>query len=515
MRQLSLFRNFCLASLALSALSACASISRGPASVERSFFFVTCSSERLRVNENQILLANGSLFSGDQPAREGQIILNKSTQKIDKVARDCKVDPSDLEKVPIGIEVFDLTGKYVMPGLIDAGSYVFGDHLAHDADPEARKRNSEYVDVEYLGNRMLKVGVTSVHSLNGPSTDTQFPEYPRGIFTNRALQRDLSIPSRPRVFAAGNIFVNRPGYLSQNVLENGKRDPREAVASYIAKYKPDSISFVHRNFPEDSNFRMTDENIAAVLLEAEKAGIPSFAVITHWRDVLDVLKVTPRGPSFVVYPPRKIKFNEKDADRDEALKLLKAKKVGLLTLMNFQMNFKPLQDRGAELKEDPLYHSTVPERFLDLMAKRVYADNPRTRLSQELNQSEEYLEGVRMFHQQKLPILVGAGAGFIGAYFGPSMIEEMRLMQKALVAKSMSDKEAEAIRRSILSSATVHVGAIFSNAPLRVGALREGYAADLLVLNESPEVDIENLQRIRRLFLGAREIDLSSLPIEP
>jgi len=66
--------------------------------------------------------------------------------------------------------------------------------------------------------------------------------------------------------------------------------------------------------------------------------------------------------------------------------------------------------------------------------------------------------------------------------------------------------------RQALAAATGNVGAMFG---WPVGELKSGVAADLLVLDANPTVDITNLKRIRHVVLAGELLDRGTLLRRP
>jgi imidazolonepropionase-like amidohydrolase len=107
------------------------------------------------------------------------------------------VGPQAKLKMPAGTETIDLTGKYVMPGIINLHGHV-GNTLDLDQDPKfATSENVEQQLAMYAS-----YGVTSVVSMG-----TDQP----AVIQVRAEQR-AGRPHATRVFSAGRGFTGPGGY---------------------------------------------------------------------------------------------------------------------------------------------------------------------------------------------------------------------------------------------------------------------------------------------------------------
>jgi imidazolonepropionase-like amidohydrolase/Tol biopolymer transport system component len=96
--------------------------------------------------------------------------------------------------IPKGAEVIDVTGKTIMPGIVDAHAH--GSQASDEIIPEQNWKN-------FAG---LALGVTTIHD---PSNDTS------EIFTASEMQKAGMIVG-PRIFSTGTILygANMPGYTS-------------------------------------------------------------------------------------------------------------------------------------------------------------------------------------------------------------------------------------------------------------------------------------------------------------
>ena len=96
--------------------------------------------------------------------------------------------------IPKGAEVIDVTGKTIMPGIVDAHAH--GSQASGEIIPEQNWKN-------FAG---LALGVTTIHD---PSNDTS------EIFTASEMQK-VGMIVGPRIFSTGTILygANMPGYTS-------------------------------------------------------------------------------------------------------------------------------------------------------------------------------------------------------------------------------------------------------------------------------------------------------------
>lgn len=103
-------------------------------------------------NATVITISNGDLENTDVLIRDG---------KIDKIGKDLRA--------PRGVETVDATGKYVMPGIIDAHSHLNGVDVNEGKNPvTAEVTMEESIDPNEVGiYHALAGGATSIHLMHG------------------------------------------------------------------------------------------------------------------------------------------------------------------------------------------------------------------------------------------------------------------------------------------------------------------------------------------------------------
>ena len=134
-----------------------------------------------------------ALVGGKVLTMEGEEIINDGVVLIDG-KRIKAVGTRSAVKIPSGAEVIDVTGKTVMPGLVDAHAH--GPQGSNEIIPQQNWKNYA----------TLSLGVTTIHD---PSNDTT------EIFAASELQKAGDIVG-PRIFSTGSILygASAAGYTS-------------------------------------------------------------------------------------------------------------------------------------------------------------------------------------------------------------------------------------------------------------------------------------------------------------
>jgi imidazolonepropionase-like amidohydrolase len=149
--------------------------------------------------------------TGRAPIENGVIVMDKG--------RITAVGPAASVTIPRGTKVIDKTGKYVIPGLMDANVHLF---LNLDVDTLLRFRG-RYADVAVEGAQLaLKTGQTTVFDTWGPLPDL------RAARERINSGKDVGA----RIFFAGNI-IGLDGPASDDFSEKYKTLLRKDTVDYL------------------------------------------------------------------------------------------------------------------------------------------------------------------------------------------------------------------------------------------------------------------------------------------
>jgi imidazolonepropionase-like amidohydrolase len=188
------------------------------------------------------------------------------------VVRDGRIvaaGPSSTVRIPVGARTLALTGKTVIPGIINAHGHV-----------NAPKDLSTYA----------AYGVTTVFSLGGE---------PQSVFAARAAQNTPAL-DRARVFLAGTVLTPKT-----------PDEARAQVAQDVAQH----VDIVKIRVDDNlgTTPKMTPEVYRAVIAEAHKRGM---RVATHLFYLDDAKSLLDAGSDFVAHSIR-----DADVDADVIAKL--------------------------------------------------------------------------------------------------------------------------------------------------------------------------------------------------
>lgn len=379
-------------------------------------------------------------------------------------------------KAPAGAQTVDLSGKFVMPGIINLHGHL-GNSVGLEQDPKLYTRESVENDLKTYAS----YGVTTMLSL-GLDKDL--------IFDIRDKQR-IGRPSMTRVYTAGLglVFkggfgggISLPGVPSPMIGE--VKDVEPAVAEQARK-KVDVLKFW-----TDDNYgtakRMPYEICKAIIESGHRHGLP---VIAHVFYLEDAKHLTDDGIDALAHSVR-------DKQVDDAL-ISSMKRHGTwlaaATLSREYALFAYAKD--PKLAVDPFLTRSLPPDIAKTIASPEYqkkvasdphiSDYPRTLAIAEKNLKALSDAGVHYG--------MGTDTGVPGRFLGYFEHVEMQLMVEAGLTPM------QAIVASTKS------GAEFLKAK-DLGTLEASKWADLIVLGANPLSNIKNTRTIEAVYIAGNKV---------
>lgn len=386
------------------------------------------------------------------------------------------------------INIIDGTGKYLMPGLIDAHIHFFqsGSIYTRPDAIDLRKYKPYEEEIKWVHQHMenfmrryLSMGVTSVIDVG--STVSFLKQ--RDSFRNKTYA--------PAVYMTGPLLTtfeppiykglgdDSPFYLMTSV---------DDAKTYVQKqlpYKPDFIKiwYIVQGRNMDSSARSNLPMVKAVIEEANKNNL---RVAVHATEEITARLSVEAGADFLVHG-----ISDKVVD-DSFVQLLKSRKTVMSPTMVVPGNYYKVFGQMYKITEED-FHYAHPAPLNSVVDLKALPDTQLTGRYKNFIRNNlsrfDTEDSIRMVNLKKLSdggvtIATGTDAGNIGTQHASSYFEELRAM-----------KQSGLSNWQLLQASTIN-GAKAVGQEQRTGSIKKGKVADLVLLDKNPVEDIMNLKTI-------------------
>ncbi|MBI3684744.1 MAG: amidohydrolase family protein [Acidobacteria bacterium] len=384
--------------------------------------------------------------------------------------------PAAGARPPAGAATVDLSGKFVMPGIINLHGHL-GNVIELAQDPKNFTRDN----VEKQLKTYAQYGVTTVLSMGS--------DQPL-IYEMRAAQR-AGRPATTRIFTAGKGFTGVNGYpttvpgMKGVPYEVGSAGDVERAIAELAPNKPDIVKvWVDDHLGREK--KIDTELTTAIIRQARKKGLRVAAHIFYYSDAK---VLSERGLYACAHSVR-------DREADDAL-IATMKKSGtwqLGTLVRELSTF--VFARRADFLDDPFFTQSVSAAVLKTIGsaeyqKRMQADKDLPRYPAFLTTAQKNLKKV---FDAGVKVGFATDSGPPARFPGFFEHKEMELM-----------KEAGFTPMQIVSIFSKN-SAEFLGMSKDLGTLEAGHWADLVVLASNPLEDIRNTHSIDAVYIAGNKV---------
>ncbi|MDX1984999.1 MAG: amidohydrolase family protein, partial [Bryobacteraceae bacterium] len=378
-------------------------------------------------------------------------------------------------KTPAGAQTIDLSGKYMMPGIINLHGHL-GNVVELTQDPKFFTREN----VNSQLKTYAQYGVTTVLSMGS--------DQPL-IYEMRAAQR-AGRPSVARIFTAGKGFTGPNGYPTSAPGMKGvpyevktPEEVRRAITE-LAKQGPDFVKiWVDDHLGKEK--KIDTEISRAIIQAARNSGFRTCAHIFYYEDAKALSEAGLYACAHSV----------RDREVDAALiNVMKTKGTWQLGTLARELSVF-VYAKQADFLSDPFFKQSVPQKVIGMI------DNDAYRAKQNQDKDMPKYPGFLATAQKNLKKLYDAGVkvGFAtdsgppARFSGFSEHKEMDLMAEAgftpnQIITIFSKNSAEFLGHS-------H----------DLGTLEKGHWADLVVLSRNPVENIKNARTIESVYIAGNK----------
>jgi imidazolonepropionase-like amidohydrolase len=412
-----------------------------------------------------LLIRNATLIDGTgAPPRTGVDILVRN-RTIAAIGRRLRAPP--------GAQIVEATGKYVIPGLIDAHVHL-GAPVLFQLTQEERERVVDYTPRAFLFN-----GVTTVLDAGSPID---------WIIERRQSQREGRLIG-PRIFTLGNAFKPENGWGSRH--GGGLRDAAaahsQAVAYAAAGVDGFKVIIESGLGKEPTHAEIPQDMLDAVTAVARHANLKIYAHATGLGEYRRALGI----PAQAIMHG----LSEPIPAGDPLLADMVAHSVTVIPTLSLFRSFLGHDPEAGDALDSLSVSGSVPSFVLQKMRDPAFVRKERE-LFVKASLVEAYAwaetanpvfcENVRKMHNAGVKIAVGTDAGgTVGYNFqGYNTPWEVAILTEC----GLSPMEALV--------ASTRNGALAIGVADRLGTVERGKLADMLILSADPLKEIRNIRAI-------------------
>lgn len=386
--------------------------------------------------------------TGTTPLEDAVIIVENGV--IQAVGERGSVD------IPAGVQQVDLSGRTVIPGLINTHGHV-GDVQGLETGQYSRDNA-----LEQLG-RYARYGVTTVVSLGDDREE--------GVqLRNEQQNPELD---RARLYVAGPVL--------------SARSPEEA-AEQVAELASMDVDWA--KFRLDSNLGATEklpaEAYQAIIDEAHRAGIPVAAHIVELEDAKALLRA---GVDFLAHSVRDLSVD------DEMIALMRERRICLTPTLTRELSTFVYRER-PDFFDDPFFLREADPAVLEELQA------PERQQRTRENRGAQYWEAQLPLAQQNLKTLSDAGVTVaMGTDTGPP--GRFQGYFEHLEMEMMADAGLTPMQ---VITASTGDAARCVGLDQEIGTIEAGKRADFVVLGSNPLDDIRHTRTIESVWVNGNPV---------
>jgi imidazolonepropionase-like amidohydrolase len=429
------------------------------------------------------LIRNTRIFVGDGAVIENGFVLVKDG----KIAQVGEGAPPDADK--LHADAVEGEGKTLLPGLIDAHVHLGG--------PAGVSTSAEDYDSKKMMLRsaeaMLYSGVTAARSTGD------------GLDDSLALRKQIAGGSKlgAQIFACGPMFTAEGGHgteftehvpeaMRKSVAAQLVRTPKtpEEARRQVRELKAVGVDCVKAILEAGWGEGMLYDRLDLLLVRSvsEEAHARRLPLAVHTGDARDVTDAVEIGAASIEHG------SMRDDIPDGVLRKMAREGVYLDPTLGVIEAYARYYSGNTEALNSSLVQQTVAARFLkgtrDFVGSGKSADEAKAAMfARAFDQARQNLVSA---WNAKVPLVMGTDSGNPMVFPGPSLHHELKLWVDAGIPPATA-----------LEAATLQAARLLGSK--KIGAIREGFDADLLLVDGNPLQDISATERISMVvFKGER-----------
>lgn len=420
--------------------------------IKRSLFLLLLSLSGLsgQANEGSIAFVGATLIDGTDADPLSNAVLVVTDGRVRAVG------PRDAVTVPADADVVDVSGKYIMPGLINAHGHV-GATVGLDA-------NGEYSRANLLRQLSLyaRYGITTVFSLGGDE-DAGFR------LRNAQFTQDLD---RARLYVAGTVVSgNDESTIRQRVNQNA-----DLGADFIKTRLDDNLGATQK-LPKPLFDALVDQ-----------AHLRRLPVAVHLFYLEDAKYMLDAGADLIAHSIRDLPVD------DEFITRVREREVCYIPTLTREVSTFVYED-VPDFFSDPYFLKEADSEVLaELQTPERMSRMASSRSAQLYKQGLEVALGnVASLHAADVPIAMGTDTGPPARFQGYFEHLELQLMVEAGMSPLDALRSATGVAAQCMGMSDI-------------GTLEPGNWADFAILDSNPAADILNTRTIQQVYIAGNRV---------
>lgn len=361
---------------------------------------------------------------------------------------------ADVE-IPEGAIINDISGKTIMPGIINAHG-----HVGNAKGIEGGHYSAENV----IDNLRIyaRYGVTTVVSLGDDRKEGVPMRY----------VNDSAATGRARLFIAGEVIAGKT--------------PDEALAVVDSNHNM-GVDFMKIRVDDNlgTSEKMSEEVYRAVINRSHELG---YKIATHMYYLEDARKLLEAGSDMIAHSVRDVPVD------DAFIQLIKEKRVPYCPTLTREVSTFVYGDT-AEFFSDPFfikeYDSTIIQPLKDPARQLQVKNNRNAQIYRA--QLPQAMSNLKTLSDADVPIVFGTDSGVPTRFMGYFEHMEMQMMA-----------EAGLTPMQIIVAASRDAAQYMGLEGL--GTLSKGNWADFIILDADPLDDIRNAREIFEVYVGGEVV---------
>ncbi len=412
--------------------------------------FVALFSTSLTANEGTIAFVGATIIDGTaaEPLNDGVLVISNG--------RIRTVGPRSAVTIPPGTEVVDVSGKYIMPGLINAHGHV--------GATIGLRGNAGYTPENLVRQLDLyaRYGVTTVNSLGGDE---------EAGFALRDEQFDPAL-SRARIFVSGSVVSGN----SEQAIRDQVNRNADMGANFIKTRIDDNLG---------ATTKLPRPLFDALVDQAHQRRLP---VAVHLFYLDDAKYMLEANADLIAHSIRDLPVD------DEFISMAQDAGVCYIPTLTREVSTF-VYESVPDFFSDPYFLKDVdPAVMVELQEPERMSRMANSRAAQAYKQGLEVaLANVGALHQEGIPIAMGTDTGPPARFQGYFEHMEMQLMADA----GMSPLD-------VIRASTGIAAQCIGQGDL--GTLEPGKWGDFNILTANPALDIANTKTIESVYIAGNRV---------